>query len=80
MLNYSNDYNHWLATKTLGQWLQEEKVSIAAGGRPVGSVGRWEGVHIIEKAQVDDADHAVRIFFFLISESNSFSYYTGGTV
>ncbi|KAF3824180.1 hypothetical protein GH733_008465 [Mirounga leonina] len=25
VLNYSNDYHHWLATKSLGQWLQEEK-------------------------------------------------------
>ena len=26
MLSYSDDYHHWLATKSLGQWLREEKV------------------------------------------------------
>ncbi|KAL6052414.1 hypothetical protein STEG23_015801, partial [Scotinomys teguina] len=31
VLNYSNDYNHWLATKSLGQWLQEEKVPAIYG-------------------------------------------------
>ncbi|KAI4588305.1 hypothetical protein MJG53_002713 [Ovis ammon polii x Ovis aries] len=25
VLNYSDDYHHWLATKSLGQWLREEK-------------------------------------------------------
>ncbi|XP_019512404.1 PREDICTED: carbamoyl-phosphate synthase [ammonia], mitochondrial [Hipposideros armiger] len=31
VLNYSNDYNHWLATKSLAQWLQEEKVPAIYG-------------------------------------------------
>ncbi|XP_004851167.1 carbamoyl-phosphate synthase [ammonia], mitochondrial [Heterocephalus glaber] len=31
VLNYSNDYNHWLATKSLGQWLNEEKVPAIYG-------------------------------------------------
>uniref|UniRef100_A0A2K6G1A8 Carbamoyl-phosphate synthase 1 n=1 Tax=Propithecus coquereli TaxID=379532 RepID=A0A2K6G1A8_PROCO len=31
VLNYSKDYNHWLATKSLGQWLQEEKVPAIYG-------------------------------------------------
>ncbi|XP_060039910.1 carbamoyl-phosphate synthase [ammonia], mitochondrial-like [Erinaceus europaeus] len=31
VLNYSNDYHHWLATKSLGQWLQEEKVPAIYG-------------------------------------------------
>ncbi|EDL75281.1 rCG24988, isoform CRA_a [Rattus norvegicus] len=31
VLNYSHDYNHWLATKSLGQWLQEEKVPAIYG-------------------------------------------------
>ncbi|XP_038604749.1 carbamoyl-phosphate synthase [ammonia], mitochondrial [Tachyglossus aculeatus] len=31
VLNYSNEYNHWLATKSLGQWLQEEKVPALYG-------------------------------------------------
>ncbi|XP_006872806.1 PREDICTED: carbamoyl-phosphate synthase [ammonia], mitochondrial [Chrysochloris asiatica] len=31
VLSYSNEYNHWLATKTLGQWLQEEKVPAIYG-------------------------------------------------
>ncbi|KAK1336607.1 hypothetical protein QTO34_002641 [Cnephaeus nilssonii] len=31
VLNYSNDYNHWLATKSLGQWLQEEKIPAIYG-------------------------------------------------
>uniref|UniRef100_A0A8C5ZRG7 Carbamoyl-phosphate synthase [ammonia], mitochondrial n=1 Tax=Marmota marmota marmota TaxID=9994 RepID=A0A8C5ZRG7_MARMA len=31
VLNYSNEYNHWLATKSLGQWLHEEKVPAIYG-------------------------------------------------
>ncbi|KAG8520963.1 Carbamoyl-phosphate synthase [ammonia], mitochondrial, partial [Galemys pyrenaicus] len=31
VLNYSNDYHHWGATKSLGQWLQEEKVPAIYG-------------------------------------------------
>uniref|UniRef100_A0A2K6LCS4 Carbamoyl-phosphate synthase [ammonia], mitochondrial n=1 Tax=Rhinopithecus bieti TaxID=61621 RepID=A0A2K6LCS4_RHIBE len=31
VLDYSKDYNHWLATKSLGQWLQEEKVPAVYG-------------------------------------------------
>ncbi|XP_025785587.1 carbamoyl-phosphate synthase [ammonia], mitochondrial [Puma concolor] len=31
VLNYSNDYHHWLANKSLGQWLQEEKVPAIYG-------------------------------------------------
>ena len=67
MLNYSNDYNHWLATKTLGQWLQEEKVRNMAEHQASpkdAQWGLWEvgKVYVIEKAQADDADHAVWIF------------------
>nr|XP_020746854.1 carbamoyl-phosphate synthase [ammonia], mitochondrial-like [Odocoileus virginianus texanus] len=31
VLNYSDDYHHWLATKSLGQWLREEKVPAIYG-------------------------------------------------
>ncbi|XP_005279740.2 carbamoyl-phosphate synthase [ammonia], mitochondrial [Chrysemys picta bellii] len=31
VLDYSNDYSHWRAVKTLGQWLQEEKVPALCG-------------------------------------------------
>ncbi|XP_036611813.1 carbamoyl-phosphate synthase [ammonia], mitochondrial [Trichosurus vulpecula] len=31
VLNYSDEYNHWLASKSLGQWLQEEKVPALYG-------------------------------------------------
>lgn len=26
VLDYSNEYSHWQATRSLGEWLQEEKV------------------------------------------------------
>ncbi|EMP24290.1 Carbamoyl-phosphate synthase [ammonia], partial [Chelonia mydas] len=31
VLDYSNEYSHWRAVKTLGQWLQEEKVPALCG-------------------------------------------------
>ncbi|XP_045152739.1 carbamoyl-phosphate synthase [ammonia], mitochondrial [Echinops telfairi] len=31
VLNYSDEYNHWLAAKSLGQWLQEEKIPAIYG-------------------------------------------------
>lgn len=27
MLDYSNEYSHWQAARSLGEWLQEEEVS-----------------------------------------------------
>lgn len=75
MLNYSDDYHHWLAAKSLGQWLQEEKVRNVIG-HPASPKDDWWGpwkvgkVCVIEKGRTDKADQAVWDPF--VSERDSF--------